>query len=150
MAKKKAVRKIARKDIPRPYNGGTWTSSRYFYFIRSALRKASTRWPPKFECLKAAFVDSRINKKTGRVSKHYRCANCLGIFPSKEIQVDHITPAGSLTKFDDLPGFTERLFCEVDGFRALCLDCHHEVTQAEKSSSFQDTEDHDHQSQLPL
>lgn len=150
MAKKKATKKVARRDIERPYNGGTWSSSRYFTFIRSALRSASTRWPPKFECLKAAYVDTRINKKTGRMSKHYRCAMCFSVFPTKEVQVDHITPAGSLTRFDDLPGFAERLFCEINGFRVLCLQCHHQVTQAEKSNNLKDIEDRDHPNQLPL
>jgi hypothetical protein len=144
MAKKKA-RPVKRKlDVDRPYNSGEWTKSRFFGFIRSALRSASTRWQPKFDCLKAAYFDTRMNEKTKRVSKHYKCALCKSIYPGKEIQIDHIIPAGSLREFEDLPSFAQRLFCEASGFRALCITCHSQVTAEEKlrvSNSLKDTED---------
>ena len=42
----------------------------------------------------------------------------------KEIQIDHIVDAGTLTCSNDLPGFVDRLFCEVEGFQTLCKPCH--------------------------
>jgi hypothetical protein len=145
MAKKKLKKPIKRRlDLERPYNSGTWTKSRFFGFIRSALRSASSRWQPKFDCLKAAYVDTRINTKTNRASKHYKCAICKGVFPGKEVQVDHIIPAGRLADFNDLPSFAERLFCEAHGFRALCITCHQQVTAEEKlrvANSSKDTQD---------
>ena len=55
----------------------------------------------------------------------------------KEIQIDHKIEAGSLTCGDDLKGFVERLFVEVDGLQILCnkrLDgkesCHKKKTDA--------------------
>lgn len=134
MKKNTVKRKPKRKlDVERPYNNGTWTKSRFFGFIRSALRSASSRWQPKFDCLKAAYVDTRINPKTNRASKHYKCAICRGAYPGKEVQVDHIIPAGSLRDFNDLAGFAQRLFCEASGFRALCITCHQKVTEEEKA-----------------
>lgn len=52
----------------------------------------------------------------------------------KEVQIDHIEPAGSLKGFDDLPGFVERLFCEVDGLQVLCKDgCHNKKTHKKEA-----------------
>lgn len=50
----------------------------------------------------------------------------------KETQIDHINPAGRLKDYSDLPGFVERLFCEADGLRLLCLDCHQKHTNEER------------------
>lgn len=112
------------RTVERTRNGGQWTESRYFGFIRSALRAAFQRWGPKHQCKLAA--------KTGY--NQYTCAACEETFGSKDIQVDHIVPAGSLTKFEDLPEFVERMFCEVDGFQVLCKPCHQIKTNEERKS----------------
>lgn len=124
-----------RADIARPFCSGQWTNARFFQFIRTALRRASSRWQPAYACLKKAETTKLINKKTGRLAMHYQCALCCGEFPRKEVNIDHIVPAGSLSSFDDLPGFAQRLFCEIDGFRVLCIECHAEVTKEQKSKS---------------
>ena len=113
---------MAKQRAPRTRNNGTWTEARYWGFIRSALRSAFQRWGPKHECRKRARV------RRGK----YRCAVCDGIFSAKDTQVDHIIPAGSLNKYDDLPEFVERMFCEVDGFQLLCKDCHQIKTNQER------------------
>jgi hypothetical protein len=120
-------------DIEKPYCNGEWTKARFFQFIRSALRQASSRWKPKYQCLKEAETAKVINKKTGRIAMHYQCSMCYGEFPRKEVNADHIIPAGSLNDFNDLPGFAQRLFCEVNGFRVLCVNCHAKVTKEQKS-----------------
>lgn len=105
-------------------NNGEWTESRFQSFIKSALRSASQRWGPKFAALEDAFVDKRINEKTGRLGKHYKCAHCKGIFPASFVQVDHIIPAVPLTGFKDWDEVISLMFCEKDGFQVLCKDCH--------------------------
>lgn len=117
-----------RTNIPRPYNGGQWTSARFFGFLRSSLRSASTRWNPKHEALRAARTGKKVNQSTGRIAMHHRCAMCGGEFPGSMVAADHIIPCGSLRSLDDLPGFVARLFCEADGFRVLCHPCHKRVT----------------------
>lgn len=114
-------------------NGGNWTEARFHSFIKSALRSASSRWPPKYESLKKAFVDKRINKKTGRLSKHFKCAMCKGIFPTSAVQVDHIDPVIPLTGFSSWDDVIERIFCEKEGFQVLCLSCHKIKTQQERT-----------------
>jgi len=111
----------------------SWTNSRFSSFIKSALRAASSRWPPSFECLKNAFVGVKENKKTGRQAKHYKCNCCYGEFPSSEVQRDHIIPV-----IDPFKGFTtwdsviERMFCSAEGFQILCKPCHAIKTKKER------------------
>jgi hypothetical protein len=59
-----------------------------------------------------------------RLKFEYQCATCKAWRPGKDVEVDHIVPCGSLKSFDDLRGFTERLFCEADQLRVLCATCH--------------------------
>jgi 5-methylcytosine-specific restriction endonuclease McrA len=67
----------------------------------------------------------------------YQCAECSNWFPDKKINVDHIIPAGSLNNAKDLPGFVERLFCEVDNLQVLCSGCHDKKTANEKKATKQ-------------
>lgn len=114
-------------------NYPNWTESKFSSFIKSALRTASSRWPPKFEALKEAFAGVKENKKTGRQAKHYKCNSCFGEFPSSEVQVDHIQPV-----IDPFKGFIswdeviKRMFCSVSNFQVLCKPCHLIKSNAEK------------------
>lgn len=112
-------------------NGGQWTESRFHSFIKSALRSASQRWPPKYLCLQEAFVGTKINKSSGRMAKHYECNKCHEHFPQKEVEVNHITPVIPLSGFDSWDGVIERLFCEADGLEVLCKPCHRQETNNE-------------------
>jgi hypothetical protein len=118
------------------FNGGEWTPSRFHSFIKSALRAASSRWPPKYKSLNKAFVGKKVNRKTGRQAKHFKCASCEGEFPSSEIQVDHINavidPYIGFITWDEV---IKRMFCEENGFQVLCKTCHQEKTNAEKRAA---------------
>jgi 5-methylcytosine-specific restriction endonuclease McrA len=122
-----AVKKT-RQRVPRTRAGETWTESRYWQFIRSALRQAFNRYPAKFQARKQA--ERRVKGK--RHKYEYQCAACGKWFKAKEIQVDHIEPAGSLKEYGDLAGFVERLFCEADGMQVMCKECHNTKTQLER------------------
>lgn len=112
-------------------NGGEWTEARYFSFIKSALRSASQRWPPKYQCLNEAYVGQRLNTKTGRMAKHFKCNSCSGEFPQKEVEVNHKTPVIPLSGFDSWDGVVERMFCEKEHLEVLCKPCHKEQTHKE-------------------
>ena len=114
------------------YNNNTMTSSQFWGMIRSALRKQSRWWKP----ILAVKLDARrkYNGKNKRQKFEYQCANCLNWFPDKKIAVDHIIPAGTLTRKEDLPGFVERLFCEKNGLQVLCDGCHDSKTKKEKEN----------------
>ena len=122
---------MAKQRVPRTHAGGTWTKARYFSFIRSALRRASSKYPVKFQ-VKEAARRVKPKQKAGRHRFEYQCNECNGWFPDKDVAVDHIEPAGSLKEYADLPGFVERLLCEPDGLQVLCNQCHDVKTANER------------------
>jgi 5-methylcytosine-specific restriction endonuclease McrA len=69
-----------------------------------------------------------------RQKYEYQCKKCKKWCPEKEINVDHVLPAGSLNTAQDLPLFVERLFCEQDNLQVLCVSCHDKKTLKEKQS----------------
>ena len=119
------------RRVERPFNGNKWTNARYFGFIRSALRKASQKWPPIHEARKRASRPYRGPNK--RQKWEYQCANCKKWWSGKEVEVDHIVPAGTLRKYEDLPEFARRLLCEVEELRVLCKQCHQKLTRCQKT-----------------
>lgn len=123
MAKAKKPKK---EKVPRTRNAGTMTESAFWSWIRSALRQKSRWWKPIQNTKKAA---RRPYKGANKRQKfEYQCEMCEDWFPDKNVEVDHIVPAGSLKSSDDLKGFVERLFCEAEGLRVLCKDCHYQIT----------------------
>lgn len=122
----------ARKPrVQKTRNAGTMTESAFWSFIRSALRQKSRWWKPVTECKQKA---RRKYSGPGKRQKfEYQCSICMAFYPEKDINVDHIVPAGSLNTAGDLPGFVERLFCEIDNLQVLCATCHNKKTQHEKS-----------------
>lgn len=122
-----AVRRI---KTPKTRNAGSMTESAFWSFIRSALRQKSRWWKPITQCkMKARRPYKGPNK---RQKFEYQCNECKNYFPDKKINVDHIIPAGSLQCANDLPGFVERLFCEIDNLQVLCSTCHDRKTKSEK------------------
>ncbi len=112
-------------------NGGEWTEARYQSFIKSVLRAGSRKWPPKYRALSNACTGQKLNVRSGRLAKHYRCRNCTGEFPAKDVEVNHIVavvPIEGFTSWDDV---IERLFCEIEGLEVLCKPCHKSITKQE-------------------
>ena len=129
MARKKA----AKPRVAKTRNAGTMTESSFWSFIRSALRQKSRWWKPILLCKQKA---KRAYKGPNKRQKfEYQCNVCKDWYPDKEINVDHIIPAGTLRCANDLPGFVERLFCEIDNLQVLCNVCHNKKTQNEKSKN---------------
>lgn len=115
----------------KPYNNGQWTQARFNSFIKSALRSASQRWPPKYTVLSKAKTGKKINSKTGRLAEHYLCAACKEAFPAKDVQVNHKFPVIPVSGFDSWDDVIKRLFCEEDGLEVLCIPCHKAITKQE-------------------
>lgn len=121
------------KRVERTRAGNTMTESEFWSFIRSALRQKSRWWKPISQAKAKARRNSKsVNK---RLKYEYKCAICKDWWPEKQVEVDHIIPAGSLSSYGDLPGFVERLFCEEKDLRVLCKDCHKKITQESKQKT---------------
>jgi hypothetical protein len=121
---------MARKTPPfEPYP--EWTTARFFSFLRSALRSAYNRYPPKFGVLAAAKRPAQVK----RLKWEFQCASCKQWFPQKEVQVDHKEPAGKLQSFEDLPVFAKRLFVGPAGLQVLCSGCHGKKTREERAKN---------------
>lgn len=109
----------------KPRNSGRWTEARFTQFIRSAIRAAFRRWPPKFDVLRNAFTEARLNPLSGRMAKHYRCAECDKDFPMKGVQVDHKHPVVHPKRgFEGWDTYIQRMYCEAKGLQVLCKVCH--------------------------
>ena len=98
------------------------TDKEFFVWLRSGLRRLSRRWPPIYQALASAKYPAPPGN--GRKKWLYKCNMCGELFPSKEVSVDHIIPAGSLLSYDDLPKFVGTLFCDTSNLQVLCKDCH--------------------------
>lgn len=126
---------MAKKPIAKPFNGNTWTAARKKSFVISALRAASSRWGPKQQCIKNARVRRGV----------YRCEECKELGPPtlkplegnkkrrNNICADHINPIVSpSTGFVDYNTWIDRWLVELDGFQALCWECHNTKTREER------------------
>lgn len=102
---------------------GQWTEARMASFIKSALRSASNRWAPKHLVIKQA----RIARNT------YVCSLCKNKVGHKMIKADHINPVVPLTGFTNWDDYIKRMFVEVDGYQAICKDCHAKKTKEENA-----------------
>lgn len=133
MAGKRVVKKAAtsRARTPPLAQYPAWTEAKYWSFLRSALRSAASKWPPKWEVLKKAKRPYVGPDK--RTKWEYLCNTCQQWKKQKEISVDHTVPAGSLGKYEDVVGFIQRLFVGEDGLQVLCSVCHGIKTQGERN-----------------
>lgn len=119
---------MAKRTPPHPAYPA-WTTARYWQFIRAGLRAMYRRWPPRYHALAAA---RRSKKGGGKQKWEYRCAKCNKWYKQTEVQVDHVTPAGTLKDYTDLPTFVSKLFCSSEGLQVLCKPCHKSKTASEK------------------
>lgn len=118
--------------VERTRNGGRWTEARYRGFIKSLLRKGSTKWGPANDALKAASVGKKHDERTGRSIEHFECSDCEGHFPRRDCAKDHIEPVVPIEGWSSWDEIIERMFIEIEGFQVLCKGCHSKKTEREK------------------
>lgn len=114
------------------HNNGQWTPARFNSYIKGGLRSISVRWPPRYGVLNAACTGQQINPKSGRLAKHYRCNKCKGVFPAKEVEVNHIESVVPLSGFTTWDEVIKRMFCEAEGLEVVCKPCHKLISQQER------------------
>ena len=79
-------------------------------------------WKPVAQVRKEAQVPYKGPNKKRKFS--YVCNDCKKEFAATSVAVHHIVEAGTLSSFDDLPSFVEKLFVEKEGLVLLCNKCH--------------------------
>ena len=121
--KKKAVRK--KRIVDKPFADGEMSSAAFFGMLRATLRNKS-RWYPSISICrnkaKIPYVGANKRRKWS-----YVCEGCGNAFDGKMINVHHKIECGDLKSFDDLPGFTKRLFCDSQDLAVLCNHCHDRI-----------------------
>ena len=124
---KKVIKRKATTVCSR--NGGTMTESQYFSKIRSILRSGFRYWKPMQLALEAASRPSQSLNK--RIKKEYQCAKCKKWYKRADVEIDHKVECGSLTNYEDIVPFIQRLTKEnVDAYQILCKPCHKLKTDA--------------------
>jgi len=126
--RKKTTTRVSK--IVKNRNANTMSESMFWSFIRASLRRRTIAWKPIQLCKQNS--KRKYSGTNKRQRFEYKCNSCGLYFPEKEINVDHILPAGSLKCSADLEGFINRLFCEVGGLQTLCSTCHDRKTLQEK------------------
>ena len=131
--RKFVVKLMPRKLIPKTRCNNTWSESQYSSFIKSALRRASTRWKPKYDTKKQARLKQKKMGAKGRMVFFSKCNACKKSYPETTCSVDHIIPiidpATGFTTWDDV---IEKLFCDSNNLQVLCKTCHDKKTAKEK------------------
>lgn len=113
------------------------TEAAFLSFIRGGIRRYLwSKNPIKLEFMK----ENRVmipnpSKRKGAKPKVWgaKCEICGGLFPQKEIEVDHKTGEHSLRKTSDIQGFVEGIvFVRKEDLAILCKPCHRIKTNAER------------------
>lgn len=120
-----------------PWGEGTpWkNSTAFFTYLRGCLRKAWSRHPTKLNVIKKQRKQiTNPNPKGNKPTVFgFTCELCEKDHVLKDGQVDHINPAGTLTKTDDIQGFVERLlYVREEDLRLVCKGCNSAMVIAEK------------------
>lgn len=131
---------MGKRGVINPIYG--MTDAAFFGKIRSMLRKEwrhSQMYRDALNRAKVPYLGGGRRKysiKCERCSVEYAIGQRVITGQTKQgkdkdslaYQIDHKLDAGSLKTFDDLSGFTERLFCSPDDLQVLCVFCHKEKT----------------------
>lgn len=123
----KTKKRQVKNAVPKTRNAGTMTESQYFQRIRSALRNAFRYWKPMLKALEEA---SRPCKGCAH-RLEYQCANCKKWFARRQVEIDHIEECGSLSCWEDVVPFIQRLTREeLEAYQIMCKPCHKEKTKS--------------------
>lgn len=109
-----------------------WKSeAAWWNYIRGCLRKAWVRHPVKIEFIRKK-RERVLNPKTGNMVWGGTCNICKVDMLAKDLQVDHLKPAGKLSSLSDISQFVENLlFVGLDDLQYVCKECHRSITYSQ-------------------
>lgn len=133
MAKKEQDEK---RSDPWEVEGSPWkNSTAFFTYLRGCLRSAWSRNPIKHNLIKKKRKQIPNPNPKGKKETvwGFDCEICKETFIMSQCQVDHVNPAGSLQKKEDIQGFVERLlFVSEDDLRLVCKECNAALALSDK------------------
>jgi len=120
-----------------PWGSNTpWkTKASFFNYLRGCLRKAWSTNPIKLQVLKQSRKQIPNPNPKGNKDTVWgcTCSLCGNDYVMKNIQVDHIIPAGKLQDISDVQGFVQRLlYITADDLRVVCKNCNALLAYADK------------------
>lgn len=122
-----------KRIVERCPNYPNWSLAKYKTFVRSAMRQAWRKWPPRYEALKLArrkYVGANKKQKW-----EFQCAHCKEWFMGTQVSVDHIEPWGKVWDLPILDAWA-RLLVSVTGLQVLCKACHDIKSKLESTVPF--------------
>lgn len=113
------------------------TKAAFFAWLRGQMRRSIwSHYPPKNEFKQSKLrpankkdYDRGISKRTKKVGE---CVHCGEWFPASKLQVDHLSPAGSLRNTEDILPFVQGLACLKENMALVCKPCHDVKTLADR------------------
>lgn len=112
------------------------TKAAFMSFLRGGIRRALwNRSPIKLEFIKKNRIRINNPNPKGRVAEVWGaiCGVCEGVFPLKDMEVDHRLGNHSLKDLDDLQPFIEGIVCVSESMLSFCCKpCHKCKSHAEK------------------
>ena len=98
----------------------------FFAWLRGESRRVWANYPLRNEYKSSQLeaVAPHHGITNSRVKKVGKCNQCKGWFAASNLEVDHITPAGSFTNWNEWLYWMVRLLCDVNNMQLLCKSCH--------------------------
>lgn len=104
--------------------------------VKGAIRRVFSRSDLRRSVLLTAKVEGITSQQRPRVKTWYICRDCDSYCAGYEMQVDHIDPVIPVNV--TLEGLTwdtiiDRMWCEKNNLRAICLTCHKKKSKIENA-----------------
>jgi hypothetical protein len=105
---------------------------KYFKFnwAKNAIRRASYRWPGRYNAKKRNYITVEYELKNGEIRLKEQCfCDLCGIISSKNFfQLDHKETCVPLTGWISFDNFIDRMMCLEEEFQIICKPCHKDIT----------------------
>lgn len=102
------------------------TPQTFFAWLRGESRRIWANYPLRneYKASQLECVAPHHKMTSNRVKKVGKCNQCDAWFAASNLEIDHITPAGSFTNWNEWLMWMTRLLCDVNNMQLLCKSCH--------------------------
>jgi len=115
------------------------SKSQFFSWLRGGIRRSLwNNSQIKLDFIKRNRIRIPNPNPKGKVAEVWgaKCGICSGLFPLKDIQVDHVSGNHSLKEIEDITPFILAISCPPrDGLMTVCKSCHAIKSKQEKDGT---------------